>query len=162
MKQVIVLAAALLLVACEANRDQSAADLPVNMGLWEATVVSKEGKFSLVSQVCITPDTWQKTLVGEEKGKCQKSNLKHDVSGLSADIECASEGGKHFSGRWQLAFVSREKMHVTGPIELDQGSGQPPKFVAMEADSVYLGADCKDVKPNSPKLVRFNGVDMKP
>ncbi|MCL2659285.1 MAG: DUF3617 domain-containing protein [Acidobacteriaceae bacterium] len=132
------------------------------MGLWEQTTVTTikvnlpnavNGKpQTVVSQTCITPETWREAYdpQGGDKGGdlgCKIKNLKQSASGFSADITCGTS-----SGHTQTTFESPEK--ITGSMHIDTAPGdKQPGFMEQTFVSVYKGADCKDIAPGDEKLI---------
>lgn len=166
--------AAVLIASCATVQAQSAP--PVKMGLWENTIVSKMSGLQIppevaermkamgrsipgaeprttVTQGCLTAEKWKETMSKAQQNQdCQMKNLKQDSSGMSADIDCKSERGSS-TGHMQFTFISAEKTH--GTIHVETVTERQPQPIVMDftLDSVYQGADCKGISPDSAKIV---------
>ena len=149
---------------------------PVKMGLWQTTVVSTMAGIQLppevlekmkaagrsvpgstpqttVTQGCLTPEKWQQSWQrAQQGGDCQTKNFKQDASGMSADIECKTERGTS-TGHTQVNFISPEKAHGTTHMEIVTGRSPQPIVMDITMDSVYQGADCKGISPDSAKVI---------
>jgi hypothetical protein len=159
MKLFLYLAAVLALGGCVAHT-QSASDPPIKMGLWEITMdvrrVDPPMFGTYVSQICLTPETWRKFLTGGELSPdCDIHNFKEDASGWSYDLVCkkipGSFGSTDSSSHLQLLILNPEKMRRTDRGEYIESSG--PWVLESLADSIYKGADCKDVAPGMYKKI---------
>ena len=149
---------------------------PVKMGLWQTTVVSTMAGIQLppevlekmkaagrsvpgstpqttVTQGCLTPEKWQQSWQRAQQGQdCKTKNFKQDASGMSADIECKSDRGTS-TGHTEVNFISPEKAHGTTHMEIVTGRSPQPIVMNMTMDSVYQGADCKGISPDSAKTI---------
>jgi hypothetical protein len=128
-------------LACGASYAKPTAESPpIKMGLWE---VSSFKEFSFMSkpmvstyQACLTPTTWRSAFAS---GDCiGKSTSKKTPSEWTVDIKC--EGGTTVHSK--ITFESQEKIHSV----LSTSSSN------IVENAVYLGADCKGVTPNPPKV----------
>jgi hypothetical protein len=172
MKRMLTTVAMFAALPCLAQA-QSAP--PVRMGLWQTTAVTTMSGMQLppqvveqmkamgrpipgstpttsVTQSCLTPDKWQKNWQRAQQGDCHTTNLKQDASGMSADIECKTERGTS-TGHTQVDFLSTEKAHATTTVQVNTGRMPQPITMNMTMDSVYQGADCQGVSPDSPKIL---------
>jgi hypothetical protein len=173
VKTIIYTAAALVALSSIAHA-QSAP--PIKMGLWQSTVVSTMTGIQLppevlermkaagreipgsapattVTQGCLTPEKWQESFQRAQAGQdCHAKNLKLDASGMSADIECKSERGTS-TGHTQVTFVSSEKAHGTTHMEIVTARSPQPIVMDITLDSVYQGADCKGISPDTSKVI---------
>lgn len=152
---------------------------PVKMGLWHGTTVTKMTGITLPPEVvekmkamgrpvpgaepqtietesCLTPEKWKEMFArAQNRENCKISNLKQDASGMSADMVCESPngGGNTARGHVQMSFLTTEKVHGTMHMEATSVRQPQPIVVDMTIDSVYQGADCKGVSPDTPKVI---------
>jgi Protein of unknown function (DUF3617) len=106
-----------------------------------------------VTQSCLTPEKWQKSFGNMQQNKdCQFTNVHQSASGMSADMVCVTEG-RTSKGRIEATFESQEK--ANGKVHLEIATGRQPQPIVMNMtfESVYQGADCKGISPDSPKIV---------
>jgi hypothetical protein len=170
----ILCAAATLLALSSLAHAQSAP--PVKMGLWQNTVVSTMSGIQLppevvermkaagrsipgaaprttVTQGCLTPDKWKESIQDAQSGQdCHVKNLKTDASGMSADIDCKTQGG-NATGHTQITFVSSEKVHGVTHMEVVTERSPQPIVMDITMDSVYQGSDCKGISPDGAKVI---------
>ncbi len=153
---------------------------PVKMGLWETHVTSEiagltlppdviarlkqmgrpipGGSHTTVTQSCLTPEEWRKSL--ERMNKPQNSDCtldKHEVNEkkFSFDMSCKTEQGMTMTGHWEMNVVDDEHAHGSGHMESDQPGPNGQNFsVTTTIDSHYLSADCGDIKPGEPKTMQ--------
>jgi len=58
------------------------------------------------------------------------------------------------NGHWEIHFVDDEHSHGSGHMASDSpGPNGQPFAMDMTIDSHFLGADCGDVKPGTPKVI---------
>jgi Protein of unknown function (DUF3617) len=149
------------------------------MGLWESTIVTKMTGLqippdvaerlkamgrpvpgaeprTIVTQSCLTPEKWQEmfTRSQQQRENCKLTNLKQDSSQMSADMECDPPGGGSAKGHIQINFVSQEKVHGISHIEAVSDRQPQPIVLDTTFDSTFQGSDCKNISPDSPKIVR--------
>jgi hypothetical protein len=148
---------------------------PVKMGLWQTTVattmnlelppdvvermkaagrpVPGSSPMTTVVQGCLTPEKWKDAWTrSQQQGNCEMKNLKQDAAGISMDVECKTARGTS-TGHTQLSFDSSEKAHGTSHMEIVSERSPKPTVMNMVMDSVYQGADCKGISPDSPKIM---------
>jgi hypothetical protein len=147
------------------------------MGLWQGTTVTKMTGLILPPDVvakmkemgrpvpgaeprtmemqsCLTPEKWKEMLSKAQSNEsCKVTNLKQDSSGMSADVTCESARGGGGKGHLEMNFLSTEKVHGTMHMEMMTGRQPQPIVMDMTIDSVYQGADCKGVSPDTPKMI---------
>ncbi|MBS1799938.1 MAG: DUF3617 domain-containing protein [Acidobacteria bacterium] len=152
---------------------------PVKMGLWHGTTVTKMTGINIPPEVaermkamgrpvpgaepraietesCLTPEKWKEMFTkAQDRQNCKVLNLKQDSSGMSADMVCGSADGTGNSakGHMQMSFLSTEKVHGTMHMEAVSARQPQPIVVDMTIDSVYQGADCGGVSPDTPKVI---------
>jgi Protein of unknown function (DUF3617) len=153
---------------------------PIKMGLWETTVTTQMSGFQLppdvmeklkqmgrdvpgephtmVSQGCLTPDEWQKSIEAMNKPRqsdCSVTKHGDDVRSLSFDVSCKMRNGGSITGHWEMHVVDDEHGQGSGHMKGDQMGANGQSF-SMDStmDSHYLGADCGDVKPGEPKIIK--------
>jgi Protein of unknown function (DUF3617) len=152
---------------------------PMKMGLWQSTstmtmtgmqippeVAARMqamgrpvpgGPRTVVTQSCLTPEKWQKTFgdMQQRQGQeCHLSNQQVSSAGMSADIACKSQEGRGSStGRIEVTFTSAEK--TNGKVHMETTIESQPKPIVSDVtfESVYQGADCKGISPDSPKVM---------
>jgi hypothetical protein len=149
---------------------------PIKMGLWQNTIVSTMTGIQLppevvermkaagrpipgaapqttVTQGCLTPEKWQESWQRAQSGQdCHAQNLKVEASGLSADIDCKSDRGAS-TGHMQITFISPEKTHGTMHMTVTTDRTPQPIVMDITMDSVFQGADCKGISPDSAKVI---------
>jgi hypothetical protein len=180
MKKQICLVMAML-TAPVAMIAQGAATPPVKVGLWQSTsTVTMSGiqippevaarmqamgrqvpgaqPRTTVLQSCLTAEKWQKMfgdMQQQRDQKCNLSNQQTSSAGMSADIACKSSDGRSSStGHLEVTFVSTEKATGKAHVETTMASQPKPIMMDMNFESVFQGADCKGISPDSPQVVR--------
>ena len=179
MKRQICLAMAML-VSSAAMVAQAPATPPVKVGLWQSTntvtmtgiqippevaarmqAMGRQvpgGPHTTVTQSCLTAEKWQKTfsdMQQQRDQRCNLSNQQMSSSGMSADIACKSQDGRSSStGHMEVTFVSTEKATGKAHMETTMASQPKPIVMDMNFESVFQGADCQGISPDSPKIVK--------
>lgn len=108
-----------------------------------------------VTQSCLTTEKWENMFRDMQRDHdCHLTNQRQTPSTLSADMVCKSADGRRSStGHIEANFLSPEKMHGKAHIETMAESQPHPIVVDMSFDSVYQGADCKGISPDSSRAV---------
>jgi Protein of unknown function (DUF3617) len=142
---------------------QMPATPPVKMGLWEGSVAMKMsgadlpagmagiGNRTTVVRSCYTPESYAKAMANSQQQKdCVRSNEVWGAKSWSFDMSCRSGQTK---GHFEMNFDSTEAAHGSMHMTMNPGSGHP-----MEMDTTmtmhYLGADCGNVSPDKPQIVK--------
>ena len=142
---------------------------PIKMGLWQSeSTMSMSGMpnmpmgsamapHKIVSQACLTPDTWQKDLQGARKHQqemnCTVSNLHQSAQKITLDQACSPRDGMSTTMHLEMFIDSDTAMHGTMVIKM---SGQNmPQAMEMKSNiaSHFLGSDCGNIQPGKAKLV---------
>ena len=152
---------------------------PVKMGLWQTTNTSTMTGIQIppdvaarlqamgrplpsmgqphttVVQSCLTPEKWKNMFSDMQRDReCQFTNVHQASDSFSADIACKSADGRYNStGHIEANFPSTEKMHGKAHMETIMQSQPQPIVADMSFDSVYQGADCQGISPDSPKVI---------
>jgi Protein of unknown function (DUF3617) len=152
---------------------------PVKMGLWETHVISQIVGLQLppeviaklkqmgrpvpgaphttVTQSCLTPEEWKKSLEGMNKPQNSECSVDKRVltdKKFSFDLSCKTERGMTMTGHWEMNVVDDEHARGSGHMAADQPGPNGQNFSATTTiDSHYLSASCGDVKPGEPKEV---------
>jgi hypothetical protein len=109
---------------------------------------------TIVTQSCLTPDNWKKSFADMQQNKsCQFTNVHQSATGMSGDMTCTTAEGSS-KGHLEAAFASQEKMNGKMHMEITTARQTEPIVMNMTFESVYQGADCKGVSPDSPKVVQ--------
>jgi Protein of unknown function (DUF3617) len=152
---------------------------PIRMGLWQTTTTSTISGIQIppdvaarmqamgrslpmgqpqttVTQSCATPEKWKDMFRHlHRQGNCEFNNEHLTSSSLSADLSCKSPNGRYSSsGHIDVRFVSEEKVHGKAHVVTVMESQPQPIVSDMSFDSAYQGSDCKDVSPDSAKVIR--------
>jgi Protein of unknown function (DUF3617) len=135
---------------------QAPANPPIKMGLWESKGTFKmpqaDGTTKDTSRVmrnCKTPQTWVRMMGPTAKDACPKTNEVWTKDSYSFDVMCS---GKPKMASVSVQFDSPETEHGTlDMFALPDGS---PKKMHQEYTEQWIGADCGDVSPDHPVLVR--------
>jgi len=148
----------------------------VKMGLWQNTVtntmtglqippevaarmqamgrpVPGSAPRTTTTQSCLTPDKWQKSITDMQQGKnCQFTNVHQSATGMSGDMTCTTPQGSS-KGHLDATFTNQEKMN--GKMHMEITTERQPQPIVMDVtfESVYQGADCKGISPDSPKII---------
>jgi hypothetical protein len=106
-----------------------------------------------VTQSCVTPDKAQKSwsdMIG--KNNCQFTNVHQSSTGMSGDVACTMAEGSS-KGHIDAKYSSDEK--VSGKVHMEVTTQRQTDPIVMDVvfESLYQGADCKGVSPDSPKVV---------
>lgn len=161
---------------------QSTTPPPVKMGLWETTVTSSMSGFQLppdivaklkamgrsvpggphttVSQGCLTPEEWQKSMQSMNQppnSDCTITHREMQARKFAFDISCKSEHGGTMTGHWEMQATDEEHSHGSGHLTNDATGPNGQHFTMdMTIDSHYLSANCGDVKPGDAKIIRHD------
>jgi hypothetical protein len=168
----VVLAGSVAVVA----QDAAPAPPAVKMGLWQNTVTNTMSGLqippevaarmqamgrpvpgaaprTIVTQSCLTPDKWQKSWADMQgKNNCQFTNVHQSATGLSGDVTCTMPEGAS-KGHLDATFSSQEKANGKMHMEITTARQSQPITMDMTFESVYQGADCKGISPDSPKII---------
>jgi Protein of unknown function (DUF3617) len=71
---------------------------------------------------------------------------------MSGDMTCTTEG-RTSKGHIEATFASQEKVNGKVHMEITTQRQLQPILMDMTFESVYQGADCKGISPDSPKIV---------
>jgi hypothetical protein len=150
---------------------------PVKMGLWQNTVTNTMSGLQIppevaakmqamgrpvpgaaprttVTQSCLTPENWQKSFTEMQQNKnCQFTNVHKSATGMSGDVACTMPEGSS-KGHLDATFANQEKMNGKMHMEVTTQRQTQPIVMDVSFESVYQGADCKGISPDSPKIVR--------
>jgi hypothetical protein len=152
---------------------------PMKMGLWETTITSQMTGFQLppdvvaklqamgrqvpggprtvVTQSCLTPTQWQKDFEQINKpqnSECTTSKREADTHNFAFDISCKSQRGMIMNGHWEVHYVDDAHSHGSGHMAADStGPNGQPFSMDMTIDAHYVGADCGDIQPGTPKIL---------
>jgi hypothetical protein len=177
MKRELCLLIAVLAGSAAGLAQDVPAPPPVKMGLWQNTAtntmtglqippevaarmqamgrpVPGAAPRTIVTQSCLTPDKWQKSFADMQQNKnCQFTNMHQSTTGMSSDFACTMGEGSS-KGHVDATFASQEKMN--GKMHMEITTARQPQPIVMNGtfESVYQGADCKGISPDSPKVVR--------
>ncbi|HUY80980.1 MAG TPA: DUF3617 domain-containing protein [Acidobacteriaceae bacterium] len=153
---------------------------PVKMGLWQTSVTSQlQGihlppmvveqlkqmsrpvpgePYTTVTQSCLTPAQWRKSLEGVSKPPNSDCTVdKHEVNdrNFSFSLSCKTENGMTVTGHWEMRVVDKEHAHGSGDVKSIQPGAKGQNYTATTTiDSHYVSASCGDVKPGQPKVVQ--------
>ena len=176
MKRELCLVIAVLAGSVVLTAQDAVAPPAVKMGLWQNTstntmtgiqlppdVVAKmqamgrpvpgTAPTTTVSQSCLTPEKWQKSFGNMQQNKdCQFTNVHQSAAGMSGDMTCTTEG-RTSKGHIEATFASQEKVNGKVHMEITTQRQPQPILMDMTFESVYQGADCKGISPDSPKIV---------
>lgn len=144
---------------------------PIKMGLWQSEVTTTMegmpnlpmgqgmgGGRTVVTQGCLTPDTWKKDIQGAQQHmhntNCTLSHFEQDAHHIAFDQACTSaQAGFSNETHFEMLIDDTENGHghadtkMTGP-NLPQGMA-----MHMTIKTKYLSADCGDVKPGEGKVI---------
>ncbi|HTD55561.1 MAG TPA: DUF3617 domain-containing protein [Silvibacterium sp.] len=151
---------------------------PIKMGLWESTVNSNisgitlppdvvarlqamgrpvpGGAHTLVSQGCMTPDEWTKTFekMNNSQSECTLSNKSITAQKISFDMSCASQRGGVFTGHFEMTIDDDQHSHGSAHMKGEGGPNGQPMTIDTTLSSHFISADCGDIKPGSPKIIK--------
>jgi hypothetical protein len=136
--------------------DDGAADSPGGAGedAGDGRPVPGGAPRTIVTQSCLTPDKWQKSFADMQQNKnCEFTNVHQSTTGMSGDIACTTADGSS-KGHMQATFAGQEKMN--GKMHIEITTARQPQPIVMDGtfQSVYQGADCKGISPDSPEVLR--------
>jgi hypothetical protein len=104
----------------------------------------------IVTRTCVTQamiDKYGGPSPAPQQGQCRVTDVTMKSNGMTAKIICT--GQMNATGTvettWIDANSSHTKMHMTGTMQVGQGSR--PIDMTSESTSVYKGPDCGSVKP---------------
>jgi hypothetical protein len=135
---------------------QAPSTAPLKLGLWEATLTTHvkqadgtDKVSNRVTRSCMTNDNWLTLMGPTAKDACPKANEVWTKDSYSFDVAC--------SGKPKMASVA---IHFDTP-ETEKGTidffGMPdgsPFTMHGSFSSHWVGAECGDVAPGSPVLIR--------
>jgi hypothetical protein len=141
---------------------------PMKMGLWQSEVTIQMSGMpngmsmpprTMVSQSCLTPDTWKDSLRSMQNRQrnpsadCTTANVQQDGHHYSADVQCSTAQGMSGTIHVDMQFDSDESMH--GTTTANFGGGNAPQGMSMNSTikSKFMSSDCGDVKPGQGKMV---------
>jgi len=135
---------------------QAPAKPPVKMGLWESNGTTKmqmpdgtEKTTSSILRSCYTPTSWLKLMGPTAKEACPKINEVWSASDYSFDVQCSA---KPKMAEVKVHFDSLEKDH--GSMDFYAMPDGTPMKLHGDFESHWVSADCGDVSPDHPVLVR--------
>jgi hypothetical protein len=172
----LCLAAAVLAGSVAVGAQDVPAPPAVKMGLWQNNITNTMTGLQLppevvaklqaagrpvpgaaprttVTQSCLTPEKWQKSFTDMQQDKnCRFTNVHQSATGMSGDMTCTSSE-RSAKGHMEATFSSQEKM--SGKVHMEITTQRQPQPILMDVtfESVYQGADCKGISPDSPKIV---------
>jgi hypothetical protein len=176
MKRELCLVMAVLAGSMAVGAQDAPTPPPVKMGLWQNTVtntmtglqippeiaarmqamgrpVPGSAPRTTTTQSCLTPDKWQKSISDMQQGKnCQFTNVKQSATAMSGDMACTTPEGSS-KGHLDATFANQEKMNGKMHMEITTARQTQPIVMDVTFESVYQGADCKGISPDSPKIV---------
>lgn len=131
---------------------------PVKMGLWQttqtSTIVGMGQMPTIVTQSCFTQAGWTNLFKSmQHDHNCTFLHMRQTSTSLTTDMACTSGDG-HSTTHLDVSFVSSEKIH--GKAHGEMTSSQQPQPIVFDTafDSVYKGADCRGVSPDSARIIR--------
>lgn len=142
---------------------------PIKMGLWQSEVTTTmEGMptmpsgmgsgHTIVTQGCLTPDTWKKDIQGMQQHmhntNCTLSNFEQDSHHVSFDQACTSaQAGFSSNTHFEMLIDDPENGH--GHADTKMTGSNIPQGMAMHMTmkTKYLSADCGSVKPGEGKVI---------
>lgn len=153
---------------------------PIKMGLWETSVTSQMAGLQLppdviarlkamgkpmpgephtgVTHGCMTPDEWQKSIeqMNEPKNAdCTYANRQSGSGKYAFDLSCKSENGMTMNGHFEMLIDDTEHAHGSFQMKSDQAGPNGQAFsMHGTLKSKFLGADCGDVQPGTPKVIQ--------
>jgi len=143
---------------------------PIKMGLWQSEVTTTMdgmpdamgqamgGGRTIVTQGCLTPDTWKKDIQGVQQhmhnSNCTLSNFEQDAHHIVFDQACSS-GQAGFSNQTHFEMVIDDTENGHGHADSKMTGPNLPQGMAMHMTmkTKYLSADCGDVKPGEGKVI---------
>lgn len=157
-------ALALLLSAASFACAQTPATPPIRMGLWQTEVMSTisgmpagaGGAHTVVTQSCVTPETWKRDFQGSRSDrnmKCTTSNLEQSSQKVVFDESCVSEQSYNMTAHVEMLIEGQESLHGTVDTKMTGPNLPAPMTVSTKIQSKFLSADCGDVKPGQGKVV---------
>lgn len=140
---------------------------PMKMGLWQTEITMQMSGMpngggppahTVVSQSCLTPDTWKDSLQNlqnrqHRQGDCAPSNVQQDGHHYSADLQCTTQQGFTATAHIDMQFDSDESMHGTSVATMSGGNAQMNMTMSSTIKSKFMGSDCGDVKPGQGKVL---------
>ena len=135
---------------------QAPANPPMKMGLWESRATDKirqpDGTDKIANRVvrnCVTRQNWL-TLMGPTAiGACPKTNEAWTKDSYSFDVTCPD---KPRLATVTIHFETPETQR--GTLDMYSSPDGAPLSVHSEFEEHWIGADCEDVSPDHPVIVR--------
>ncbi|MBV8630835.1 MAG: DUF3617 domain-containing protein [Silvibacterium sp.] len=173
----------LLALCCLAGALARAQDMPstppIKMGLWESTVTSTMSGITIppevaerlkamgrqvpgstphtvVTQGCMTPDEWTKTLerMNDKQSNCTYSNRTVTAQKISFDLSCASERGGVFTGHFEMNIDDDQHSHGSAHMKGEAGPNGQAMTIDTTISTRFLSSDCGAVKPGDAKIIK--------
>lgn len=153
---------------------------PVKMGLWETSVTNKmglqlppevvaklqemgkevpgSGQHTTVTESCFTPAEWQKSMEQMNQpgnSDCEYTNRQNSGGKYSFDMSCKSDNGMIAKGHFEMLVDDTQHTHGSFQMKSDQAGPNGQAF-SMDGTlkSHFVSADCGNVQPDSPKVIR--------
>jgi hypothetical protein len=100
------------------------------------------------TQVCVTQEMIDKyggPNPSPQRGDCQLTDVSMSPNGMKAKISCTGQttAAGTVESTWTAEGTGKTTVHITGAM----GPSARPMDITMQANSVYKGADCGDIKP---------------
>lgn len=143
---------------------------PIKMGLWQSEVTttmaggpgSPTGQamgsgHTVVTQGCLTPDTWKKDIQGMHQrmhdASCTVSNFQQDPHRIAFDEACSSQSGYSNTIHFEMLIDDTENGHGHADMKMNIPSVPQGMSMHMNMKTKFLSADCGDVKPGEGKVI---------
>ncbi len=145
---------------------------PIKMGLWQSEVTNTvqgmpnspmgqamAGGHTVVSQGCLTPDTWKKDIQGMQQHmrntECTMSNFQQDSHHISFDEACASGQQSGYSNNVHFEMLIDDMENAHGHADMKMTGPAFPQGMSMHMTmkTKYVSSDCGDVKPGAGKVI---------
>ncbi|HEX3985918.1 MAG TPA: DUF3617 domain-containing protein [Acidobacteriaceae bacterium] len=144
---------------------------PIKMGLWQSEVVTTmeggsnspmgqamAGGHTIVTQGCLTPDTWKKDIQGMQQHMrntdCTMSNFQQDPHHIAFDEACATgQAGYSNHIHFEMLIDDPENGHGHADMKMTGPAFPQGMSMHMAMKTKYLAADCGDVKPGEGKVI---------
>ena len=135
---------------------QAPAKPPMKMGLWEENSTLKvpqpngtDKTTSRVVRSCITPANWLELMGPTAQGACPKTNEVWSNGDYSFDVACT---GKPKEASVEVHFSDPESQY--GSVDVYTSPEGAPAKMHGKFEGHWVSADCGDVSPDHPVLVR--------
>jgi Protein of unknown function (DUF3617) len=167
------------LAATVAKAQEMPATPPIKMGLWESSINSNitgitlppeviarlqamgrpvpGGAHTVVTQSCMTPDEWTKSIErmnNSNQSKCTYTNKSFTAQKISFDMSCASEHGSVFTGHFEMNIDDDQHSHGSAHMKGEGGPNGQPMTIDTTLSSHFVASDCGDVKPGDAKIIK--------